>query len=315
MQKNISLVAIRTLAMVGREQSFSRAAEQLFISPSAVSHQMKQLEQQLGYGLFKRKSQGVELTQAGLELSRYANQAMQQLDIGLQRAGESSQRESLTLAVTPSFAQLWLIPRLNSFYQQYPEIELTLVARDQLTDFNQQDVDAHLHFGDGLAVGLQSQFILAESVVAVCHPLLFEKAALDNPKGDQASAIAEALMRSESCRLLHYRAGTEDAPGGLNWRDWYSRHNLTAAAGQQHVYFSHLQMALEAARQRQGVALVWQSLLGEDDQSLMALPMPAVPLKFSHYLVAPEHHWQSTNIRALSQWLEGQISGDGKISK
>lgn len=314
MQKNISLVAVRTLAMVGREQSFSRAAEQLFISPSAVSHQMKQLEQQLGYGLFKRKSQGVELTQAGLELSRYANQAMQQLDIGLQRARESSQRESLTLAVTPSFAQLWLIPRLNSFYQQYPEIELTLIARDQLTDFNQQDVDAHLHFGDGLAVGLQSQFLIAESVVAVCHPSLFEKAALENSVGDQASDIADVLMRSRSCRLLHYRAG-EDAPGGLSWRDWYSRHNLTTSAGQQHVYFSHLQMALEAARQQQGVALVWQSLLDENDQSLMVLPMPAVPLKFSHYLVAPEHNWQSPNIQALSQWLEDQISADGKISK
>ncbi|WP_051227823.1 LysR family transcriptional regulator [Oceanospirillum beijerinckii] len=343
MPDNISLTAIRTLAIVAREQSFTKAAEQLCISPSAVSHQMKQLEQQLGYRLFHRKAQGVALTPSGLELARYANQAMQQLDTGLLKARESSQKTQLTLAVTPSLAQLWLIPRLNDFCPQYPNIELMIKAQDKLTDFNQQHADLHLHFGDGQAIGLKSLYLMSESVVAVGHKTLFSD--LINPEDPNE---VQALLSQGQLRLLHYKGGEEDAPGGLNWREWFSRQNITMASHQAHLYFSHLQLVLEAVKQQQGIALMWQSLLpdelrlshpaqsrhikravhpgqvnhltqskalGQSDNSkqqgnsqLTVLPFAPITLKYSHYLVAPEHHWQREEIQALSGWLQLQAS-------
>ena len=322
MPDNISLTAIRTLAIVAREQSFTKAAEQLCISPSAVSHQMKQLEQQLGYRLFQRKAQGVALTPSGLELARYANQAMQQLDTGLLKARESSQKTQLTLAITPSLAQLWLIPRFNDFCQQYPDIELHIKAQDKLTDFNQQHADLHLHFGDGQAVGLKSQYLMSESMVAVSHKALFSD--LLDPEDPTE---VQALLSQGQLRLLHYKGGEEDTPGGLNWREWFSRQNLTMATHQTHLYFSHLQLVLEAVKQQQGIALMWQSLLPDelkpdslqsdhlepsdnskqqDSSQLIVLPFTPIALKYSHYLVSPEHHWQRDEIQALSHWLQQQ---------
>ncbi|MBB1487190.1 LysR family transcriptional regulator [Oceanospirillum sediminis] len=304
MPDHISLTAIRTLAIVAHELSFSRAAEQLHISPSAVSHQMKQLEQQLGYALFVRHSQGVELTQAGRELARYARQAMQQVDTGLKKARQQSQKTTLTLAVTPSLAQSWLIPRLNSFYQIAPDTELKLLARDALTDFNQQDTDLHLHFGDGQAVGLRSEFLMAESMVAVCHHRLISPSE-DSSNQSDALSLRQRLEKGE-IPLLHYQAGEEDAPGGLSWQDWFSRNNLTMASDQPHYHFSHLQMVLEAARCQQGIALVWENLLTPADTALIRLPFDPIALKYGHYLVAPEHHWQRDDIKQFSQWLKSQ---------
>lgn len=303
MSDHISLTAIRTLAIVARELSFSRAAEQLNISPSAVSHQMKQLEQQLGYRLFIRRAQGVELTRSGRELARYARQAMQQVETGLKKARQQNQKTALTLAITPSLAQSWLIPRLNHFYRIAPEIELKLLARDELTDFNQQDADLHLHFGDGQAVGLHSEFLMSESMVAVCHRHLLSPPSAPSSALPDTAHLCQQLEQGD-LPLLHYQGGDEDAPGGLSWQDWFSRHNLTMASEQSHYSFSHLQMVLEAARCQQGIALVWESLLTPADTALIRLPFDPIALKYSHYLIMPEVGRSQPGVQRLCQWLK-----------
>lgn len=293
LDKNISLSALKTLATVSETESFSLASERLYISPSAVSHQMKLLEQQLGFPLFERRAHGVKLTSAGQRLADYAVKAMQLINTGLSRAGEQTQRQSLTIAVTPSFGHYWLQPRLSQFHDLYPQLELQLIAQDRLVDFNQQQIDIHIHFGDGQAIGLKSEYLISEAAVPVCHPSLLEV---------YPSPIE--LLCASSSRLLHYKAGDEDAPGGITWSDWFSRHNLQPEPNQQHSYFSHLHMALNAANLKQGIALAWQSLLNtEATASLVLLSDITTPLKFNHYLVAPEHHWQREPVQKFCQWL------------
>lgn len=297
MDKNTSLQALRTLACVAEYNSFSRAAEKLCISASAVSHQMKLLEQQLDMQLFKRRARGVELTDAGTQLARYASRGIQQLQTGLRVAGTVADRQRLVIAVTPSFGQRWLQPRLGDFYQQHADIELQLIAQDRLVDFNQQAIDMHIHFGDGQPIGLRSQFLLAESAVPVCHPSLLSN-----------TSDPLLLIANTHTRLLHYQAGSEDEPGGLSWHDWFSRYDLSQNPAQANSYFSHLSMALDAAKYQQGVALAWRSLIEQDIESreLMCLVDEGVALKYSHYLIAPEHHWQKPSLQQFCQWLQLQ---------
>ena len=165
----ISLASLRTFSEVARQGSLSLAAEQLCISPSAVSHQMKLLEQHLDTALFIRRARGVELTGAGKHLAEYAIRSMLQLEQGLQRATQASQRQ-LSVAAIPAITQLWLVPKLHRFYALHPDIELSIIDQDALTDFNQQAIDLHLHFGSGECIELKKSvnFIKIEFIDQGC---------------------------------------------------------------------------------------------------------------------------------------------------
>lgn len=146
---NISLSAIHTFTIVAQELSFTRSAEILHITPSAISHQMKLLENQMAVTLFHRQSKGVRLTLAGEKLQQHATSGMRNIQHGILQSQFASQKEKLSIAVIPSLCQLWLMPRLVDFARQHPQIELELTAIDQLVNFNSGQYDAHIHFGTG----------------------------------------------------------------------------------------------------------------------------------------------------------------------
>ena len=120
----ISFSAIHTFTLVAKELSFTRAAELLHITPSAVSHQMKLLEAQLGVTLFHRKAKGVRLSLAGETLQQHAASGVRDIQHGIQQSQFAGQKEKLVVAVVPSFCQLWLLPRLPDFCEQNPNIEI-----------------------------------------------------------------------------------------------------------------------------------------------------------------------------------------------
>ena len=206
------------------------AAERLHISPSAVSHQMKLLEQQLDTQLLKRRSRGVELTNAGHQLARYASSAMQQLEQGLTQA-ISTPKQSLHIAVIPALLQLWLLPRLSRFYAQYPSVELHLVEQDNLVDFNRQQIDLHLHFGSGESADLESRLLIQESQIAVCSPEL--RAGFDSDT---------SLLQATHVRRLSYRGSAEDSPGGLSWHGWFNQSGMRLNYTQPETSFNHLEL-------------------------------------------------------------------------
>jgi len=298
----VSLAALRTFAEVARQQSLSRAAARLYISQSAVSHQMKLLEQQLDVRLFTRKSRGIELTPAGNQLAEHASQAMQQLENGLQQARQLPGSQ-LRIAIIPALCQHWLLPRLADFYQHYPDIELHLLQQDQLADFNQQAIDLHLHFGHGEFIGLNSRLLMEEQAVPVCSPALLS--GYDGP---------QALLQSDSVRRLHYQAGEEDQPGGLSWNGWFNQAGGAINPAQPVTHFSHLGPALTAATAGLGMVLAWQRLVEPELQcnELVALSDVRVPLKYSYYAVAPAHHFERRNVQIFTSWLTAQCSNDAR---
>jgi DNA-binding transcriptional LysR family regulator len=298
MTANVSFSAIHTFTVVAKELSFTRAAEILHITPSAVSHQMKLLEAQLKVALFHRKSQGVRLSLAGQALQRHATTGMRNIHYGIQQSQFASQKDKLVIAVIPSLCQLWLIPRLSDFCAQFPHIELELIALDKLADFTQQQFDGHLHFGSGDYKGLTANFLTNESVYPVCHPDLLNTA--------QHQTLVSLLKQHT---LLLYKAGLEDEPGGVSWADWFQHFSIDKPQQMSKMWFSQVAMTLMAARQKQGIALAWHQMVADDIASgqLCRLGNQQLDTSYNYYLVAPAKSWQNQSFNTFSSWLQQQI--------
>lgn len=301
MLSRISLASLRTFSSVAYHGSLSQAAEQLCISPSAVSHQMKLLEQQLEVSLFIRRSRGVELSQAGQALAEYASQAMHQLEQGLQSAINTS-KQTLCIAAIPAIAHFWLAPRLIRFYEKYPDIELSILDQDALVDFNQQAIDLHIHFGSGEFVGLRSEFIMPEYVSPVCAPELLQNY-------DESLNQIHTLLTSPNTRRLTYIGFEEDKPGGLSWAGWFNQTGLTLNTQQASTRFNHLAPLFNAAKAGQGIALGWHQLIDSElkNRHLVALSDTRIQLKYSYYAVAPEHHFKRPMVQCFLDWLTSEI--------
>jgi len=305
MINNISLSAINTFSIAAQEANFTRAADILHITPSAVSHRIKALEQQLNVKLFARQAKGVVLTSAGAILLSHINAGMKNIHQGLELCQFSSQREKLTIAVIPSLCLNWLMKRLPSFYHENPNIDLELVMSDQLVDFNARQIDAHIHFGSGEYYGLKSVFLGGESVYPVCHPELLK---------DLSHTSVASLMHRYP--LLHYKAGIEDRPGGVSWVQWLTHFGLEKPANTRQLWFSHLSMSISAACSKQGIALGWHKIVSEDIHkgNLVKIEDSTQQTLFNYYLVMSEKQWCHPNMQCFSRWLLAQFNQEQRVA-
>jgi len=302
MKKHFSISAIETFTVVAQELSFTRAADVLHITPSAVSHRIKLLEQQLGVQLFSRLSKGVRLSLAGETLQQHAMAGMKNIQHGIQQSQFASKKDKLVIAVIPSLCQAWLIPRLADFSQQCAHIELELIVCDQLADFSKAQIDAHIHFGSGDYQGLDAVFLSRERVYPVCHP--------DFLLGVATPRLSELLKHRQ---LVHYKAGIEDQPGGVSWADWLQKFEVDKPAELQQIWFSHVSMAVAAAVHGQGIALGWHKIVSQEIAAgkLQKLSDDYLQTAFSYYLVAPTQTRKNPAFVLFSDWLQQQMgAGD-----
>jgi len=299
MSSNISFSAIHTFTVVAKELSFTRTAEILHITPSAVSHQMKLLEKQMAVTLFHRQSKGVRLSLAGEALQRHATSGVKNIQYGILRSQFASQKEKLVIAVIPSLCQLWLMPRLVDFCHKFPQIELELVAIDQLADFTTGQYDGHIHFGAGDYKGCEAKFLRNEKVYPVCHPDLVKEA---------SDSSQEGLIKEH--QLLIYKGGIEDEPGGVSWGSWLRNFSIEKPSELNQMWFSHVSMAILAAKLKQGIALGWHQMVIDDisDGLLCRLTDNEISTSFSYYLVAPSRSWKNKSFSHFSSWLQEKMS-------
>lgn len=298
MSNQFSYSAIHTFTVVTQTLSFSRAATTLHITPSAVSHQMKLLEAHIGVPLFKRQAKGVGLTDAGHALMHSANKGISLIQVGVANSIAAASQRSLHIAAIPSLAQNWLIPRLSHFYKVHPDINVIVHAQDQLVDFSTAPIDAHLHFGDGYAQQAHAQFLANEYIYPVCHPqLLLQK----------SNADIQHLIASHA--LLQYDAAAEDAPSNVSWQMWLKKLNITTSQPMQHRHFSHVTLALEAAKHQQGLALAWHHIVDNDikSETLVRCHTQSLKLDYSYYLVSPEQPEPHSDLAIFATWVRDQF--------
>ena len=168
------LNALRAFEAAARHLSFVKASEELSVTPAAVSHQVKRLEEYLGLPLFRRLRRGLLLTESGQSLLSELREVFLGLDKAMERVIDSGSRGTITLSVAPSFAVMWLIPRLQKFYTLHPDIDVRISTSLGLVDFQRDDFDAAIRLGTGQWFGLEAIKLFDESVTPMCSPRLLE---------------------------------------------------------------------------------------------------------------------------------------------
>ena len=280
-----ALIAFESAA---RHQSFTRSADELALTPSAIGRQIATLEDYVGLPLFNRVRRRVSLTEVG---ETYAKQVRDNLDrierdtlaVATRRGAEGI----LELAVIPTFATRWLIPRLPQFYAQHGHITLNLTTRSEPFLFTDTPFSAAIHFGNPVWPGAITQHLFGEEMVPVCSPELL------NGSG---SLAPPALARLP---LLHQSA-RPDA-----WRQWLAQarvHDVDCMSGQRYELFS---MLVEAARAGLGVALVPRFfVLAELASKELIVPNEMALLNDKgYYLVYPESKQNAPSLQPFKQWL------------
>lgn len=232
------LNALRVFDAAARHLSFTKAAEELFVTQAAVSHQIKSLEDFLGLKLFRRRNRSLLLTEEGQSYYLDIKEIFSALNDATRKLQARSAKGALTVSLLPSFAIQWLVPRLSSFNLAYPGIDVRIQAVDRDEEKLADDVDVAIFYGRGNWPGLRVEKLYAEYLLPVCSPQLLTG---DNPLKSPADLAHFTLLHDASRR---------------DWQSYIRQLGLQHINVQQGPIFSHSAMVLQAAIHGQGVALV-----------------------------------------------------------
>lgn len=292
------LNAVRAFAAAARHQSFSLAAEELHVSHSAVSRHIKLLEEHLGVLLFERRIRQSVLTPAGQHFFEQVSAGLAQIASAAAELRRQASRPAVKINVRPSFALLWLTPRLAEFNTLHPQIELQVVTQTQAPDQARDGFDVVIRRGrDDWAPAIEAQALFEDELVLVAAPSLIERLGLDD---------LDALAAH---RLLIAKARRED------WHNWAMHFGQTQSANQPTRQFEHMHRVLEAAVEGQGVALCPTSLLGSylaSGELICPLPALRIPLPRYYYGLAPQ---VSEQTQVFLTWLRAQCAGPTPTKK
>lgn len=295
------LNALRAFEASARHLSFVKAAAELSVTPAAVSHQVKRLEEYLGFPLFRRRSRGLVLVESGQLLLADLREIFLGLDNAMERVVGSDSRGSLTLSVAPTFAVMWLIPRLQKFYALHPDIDVRISTSLGLVDFQRDDFDAAIRLGSGRWFGLETIKLFDETVTPMCSPSLIE--------GPNAIKTPNDLSRHV---LLHNHSMDYD-PQAPTWESWLQAAGAEGVDASRGTHFSLPDHGLQASIDGAGIVLGWRTLsAGDLAAGRVVEPFDlALSLGSSFYLTYPEAHTQRPNIAAFRDWLLQEICEDG----
>lgn len=281
------LKSLRAFEAAGRHLSFTRAADELFVTQAAISHQIKSLEEFLGLPLFIRRNRKLLLTDEGQNYWPKIRDMFENLATATAQLKSQVAGGPLTVSVVPTFATTWLVPRLSKFNKIYPEIEVRLKASDAVVDFMQEDVDVAIYYEKGNYPGLHSVTLLNERLTPLCSPALLEGDLPLNEPGD--------LKRHN---LLH------DFSTG-DWQRWLKLAGVKGIDLSHGSVFSHSSMVLQAAIFGQGIAM-GHSVLSQAEVMAGRLVQPfelMMDSELSYDIVCPRGFQERPKIKAFIDWL------------
>ena len=280
-----SLNAVRMFETVARELSFTRAAERLHVTQGAVSRQIRQLEDELGQALFRRRGRRLELTDAGKQYREFVEDGLRMIRRGTARIRERGSAPRLSLTVLPSFAARWLIPRLHGFQEQHSELEIWLGTSYDTIDFESDtDVDAGIRFGRGHWPDVHVEPLVVERVSPVCTPDIAER--LDEPRD-----------------VLKFKL-FGDKPPWDEWQPWLEAHGVESV-GWEPGLSNDFSVILQAAVEGQGVAMARDLLVADDlIAGRLVRPFPAgVRSQFNYYFVCSRRRADDAHLQSFVAWL------------
>ncbi len=284
--------ALIALEAAARHQNFTSAAAELALTESAISKQIAALEEQLGIKLFNRLKKRVILTKAGALYSKQVRKTLEQMEqdmLNIMAYGGS--KEILELAVLPTFCSQWLIPRINSFYNQQPNMTINTAARSVMFLFRDTPFDAAIHFGQPSWPGTVADYLFKEDLIVVCKPNHIATAKL---------TTVDAIL---NCSLLHLTS-RPDA-----WRNWFACAGLANFNTMQGSRYEHFSILISAACAGLGVALIPRFLISKELQRKELVIAFDLPVKSAeaYYLVYPEDKPVSNALTCFRKWLLDEV--------
>jgi LysR family glycine cleavage system transcriptional activator len=283
-----SLNGLRAFEAVARHQSFTRAAAELNVTQTAVSHQIRTLEERLGLKLFERRGRALRLTEAATGYLPSVRSAFDELHAATARLLRHDGGRTLTVSTLTTFAAKWLVPRLGGFQDLHPEISIRISTSMAPVDFERDDVDVAIRYGRGDWPGLRVDQLIREDIFPVCSPKLLE--------GPRPLRQPDDLG---SHTLLHVPGFLED------WQVWLTAANVDGIDPSRGLRFDLIVNALQAAIDGLGVAL-GRTALVKGDLAAGRLVAPfdiSLPIEAAYYVVAPEQTADQPKIKAFREWL------------
>jgi LysR family transcriptional regulator, glycine cleavage system transcriptional activator len=288
------LNALRAFEAAARNGSFTRAADELYVTQGAVSQQVKALELDLKVRLFRRAPGGLELTGSGSDYLNVVRDALDRIALGTERLRQRQGSGTLTVSVSPDFAAKFLVHRLGRFSHAHPDISLRISADMHHVDFAREDVDVAVRHGDGNWQGLEAERLAEEHLFAVCSPRL-------------ASAYSAKLAPADLLELplLHH----DDRQ---IWSQWFAAAGVAGMDVSPGPVMNRAAMLIDAAVNGQGLALTCTTLAAADLlQGRLVRPATfSLPLSKSYWIVCPKSAAQLPKIRTFRDWLIAEAAED-----
>lgn len=288
-----SIGALVAFESAARHLSFSRAAAELHLTQGAISRQVRELETRLGLPLFERINQRVFLTDAGDAYRKEVTRILGNLSAATERTMASAGgAEVLNLAVLPTFAARWLVPRLPRFLVDHPQATVSFSVRNEPFSFTDTPLDAAIHFGEPTWPEAICDFLCFEEVYPVAAPTLRERCGLDS-----VEAIAQAPLLHQSSRPTA-------------WADWFTANGLPTAGAYRGSRFDQFSMIAEAAVAGLGVALMPRFMIETELASDRLVPLTEQPLDAgkAYWFVYPEAKVRSRLVRSFGDWLKAEAA-------
>jgi LysR family glycine cleavage system transcriptional activator len=284
-----SLNGLRAFEAAARHLSFTQAASELNVTQTAISHQIRRLEEELGIRLFIRKNRALALTPQARDYLPGVRAAFNDLRLATDRLLRKGDDNVLTVSTLASLAAKWLLPRLTAFQEAHPGIDVRITTSTALVEFRNGDVDAAIRYGRGNWAGLRAEWLMADEVFPVCSPALLS--------GKRPLQTAEDLRDHV---LLHTSNNSDD------WRQWLTAAGLPSDLSRlPGITFDLILMTVQAAIDGIGVAMGRTSYV-QDDIAKGRLVVPfniALPADAGFYLVSPEGVAEPPKLKAFRQWL------------
>jgi LysR family transcriptional regulator, glycine cleavage system transcriptional activator len=285
-----SLNGLRAFEAAARHLSFTNAAAELNVTQTAISHQIRRLEEELGVRLFIRQNRALALTAEAAEYLPGVRAAFNDLRFATDRLLRKDNENVLTVSTLASLAAKWLLPRLPAFQEAHPGIDVRITTSTALVDFKTGDVDAAIRYGRGHWPGLRADWLMADELFPVCSPALLT--------GSRPLRCPEDLAHQT---LLHTSAGYND-----DWRLWLTAAGLPANISKQPgLSFDLILVTVQAAIDGLGVAMGRTSYVEADiAKGRLVVPFKiTLPADAGFYLVSPEARADSPKLSAYRKWL------------
>jgi LysR family transcriptional regulator, glycine cleavage system transcriptional activator len=292
---HLPLNALRVFEAAARHLSFTRAADELAVTPAAVGQHIRALEDVLGVVLFKRSARALDLTPEAARALPALRAAFEHFEEAVRVMQSAQTSNVLTISVPPSFAAKWLVPRLDRYTGTRPQMQVRVLAQERLADFTSENLDLAIRYGAGGYADMHVEQLMAEDVAVMASP---DMAAQVSAPEDLATAV-----------LIHDDSSLDDADVP-SWSHWLAAAGVPHENAERGLRFNLSSLVIEAAATGKGVALVKQALAATEiaNGRLVRLFNSSQAAKFAYWMVAPEPQWRQKKVQEFIGWLRSEAA-------